>query len=258
MCRTVLLLLGLVGILFSSAPVLAQFRPYALTVSPYLGAQRFEGNQGVEDSSMVGLAIGYNLGRRLAAEGVIGFVDTTSSRQPETEVRGYSLRLDLLYHLSQQKLVPFLAIGGGVVSYETKGGESDQDLQAGYGLGIKYFLSENLALRADARHLFHINFNDTGNSRSGYHNLLYSAGLHFQLGGLRKLRQARVADPDGDGDGVPDHLDRCPHTPWGEVNAQGCPRDDDDDGVPDYLDRCPATPRGQVVDVRGCPEPQRR
>lgn len=59
---------------------------------------------------------------------------------------------------------------------------------------------------------------------------------------------------DTDGDGVPDHLDKCPGTPKGvTVDTQGCPVDSDGDGVPDYLDKCPATPFGVRVDAEGCP-----
>jgi len=60
--------------------------------------------------------------------------------------------------------------------------------------------------------------------------------------------------PDSDGDGVPDHLDKCPDTPRGvEVDSVGCPLDSDGDGVPDYLDKCPGTPKGVKVDATGCP-----
>jgi outer membrane protein OmpA-like peptidoglycan-associated protein len=60
--------------------------------------------------------------------------------------------------------------------------------------------------------------------------------------------------PDDDGDGVPNHLDKCPDTPKGvKVDAAGCPLDSDGDGVPDYLDKCPGTPTGVAVDTTGCP-----
>jgi OmpA-OmpF porin, OOP family len=59
---------------------------------------------------------------------------------------------------------------------------------------------------------------------------------------------------DSDGDGVPDHLDKCPNTPRGvKVDEVGCPLDTDGDGVPDYLDKCPGTPAGVKVDAVGCP-----
>jgi OOP family OmpA-OmpF porin len=65
----------------------------------------------------------------------------------------------------------------------------------------------------------------------------------------------RVAEPlDSDGDGVYDHLDRCPNTRRGvRVDERGCPLDSDGDGVYDYLDRCPGTPKGIKVDSQGCP-----
>ena len=60
--------------------------------------------------------------------------------------------------------------------------------------------------------------------------------------------------PDSDGDGVPDHLDKCPDTAHGVgVDASGCPLDSDGDGVSDALDKCPDTPKGVPVDDTGCP-----
>ena len=62
-----------------------------------------------------------------------------------------------------------------------------------------------------------------------------------------------MAEPDSDGDGVPDSRDKCPNTPQGvSVDADGCPLDSDGDGVPDYLDQCPGTPAGAKVDAKGC------
>ena len=58
---------------------------------------------------------------------------------------------------------------------------------------------------------------------------------------------------DSDGDGVPDHRDRCPNTPKGcAVDEHGCPLDSDGDGVIDCLDKCPGTPAGAKVDTNGC------
>jgi OOP family OmpA-OmpF porin len=62
-----------------------------------------------------------------------------------------------------------------------------------------------------------------------------------------------TAEPDSDGDGVPDSRDKCPGTPAGvEVDEDGCPLDSDGDGVPDYRDKCPGTPAGAKVDANGC------
>lgn len=58
---------------------------------------------------------------------------------------------------------------------------------------------------------------------------------------------------DSDGDGVADHLDKCPNTPAGaKVDGSGCELDTDGDGVPDWKDKCP-TVAGTVA-LNGCPE----
>lgn len=66
---------------------------------------------------------------------------------------------------------------------------------------------------------------------------------------------------DADGDGIPDHLDRCPHVPEdfdGWQDEDGCPElDSDGDGIPDHLDQCPYEPEDfdGYQDEDGCPDP---
>jgi outer membrane protein OmpA-like peptidoglycan-associated protein len=69
------------------------------------------------------------------------------------------------------------------------------------------------------------------------------------------------ADPDNDGDGVLDDADRCPIEPEDHdrfQNDDGCPDlDNDRDGLPDIRDVCPdeAEDRDDFQDDDGCPEP---
>jgi len=85
---------------------------------------------------------------------------------------------------------------------------------------------------------------------------------------LKEYDSLPAYEKDGDGDGVSDHLDKCPDTPWGsKVDAIGCPKepvatrliskkadslDADKDGVLDPLDKCPQTPQTADVDEKGC------
>jgi OOP family OmpA-OmpF porin len=58
---------------------------------------------------------------------------------------------------------------------------------------------------------------------------------------------------DSDGDGVADHLDKCPNSPAGaKVDGSGCELDTDGDGIPDWKDKCP-TEKGTAA-LNGCPE----
>ena len=57
---------------------------------------------------------------------------------------------------------------------------------------------------------------------------------------------------DSDGDGVADHLDKCPNTPAGAtVDGSGCELDTDGDGIPNWKDDCPAE-KG-TAELNGCP-----
>jgi outer membrane protein OmpA-like peptidoglycan-associated protein len=116
-----------------------------------------------------------------------------------------------------------------------------------FGVGAKYWLKDNIALRVDVRDK--MVFDET------IHNIEASAGVVFAFGGTSKATAVKDDKPvDSDGDGVFDPLDKCPNTQAGvAVDQDGCPLDTDKDGVVDYLDKCPGTPAGTVVDKDGCP-----
>lgn len=73
-------------------------------------------------------------------------------------------------------------------------------------------------------------------------------------------KAAAEASADRDGDGVPDHLDRCPDEPEdcdGFEDDDGCPDlDDDRDGIPDTCDVCPLAKEtwNGWGDADGCPD----
>jgi OOP family OmpA-OmpF porin len=232
--------------------------PGPFSVSPSLGWYVFDGDQDLENKPTFGLGFGYDLDKTWGLEALLNYVGS-ESEAGAGDVGAYLLRLEGLYHfLTSDRLRPYFAVGAGAIRFDPDQGDSDTDFLADYGLGAKYFLADNLALRGDARHI--ISFDDTEN------NFLFSLGLSYFFGGKKETvaaaaapkaaaAEVKAAAPvDSDGDGVPDNLDKCPGTPKGVVvDSAGCPRDTDGDGVPDYLDQCPATPAGVKVDAKGCP-----
>ncbi len=257
MQRKVLLILSLLGCL--SAPAWAAIQPGAFTLSPMIGGYLFEGNQSLDNSVFGSLGLGYNLTKQAALEAVFGYTNADAEDSSTTDTRVKTYRLDALYHfMPDNKLVPYLAIGFGGITLNPKGSGDRDHFLANYGGGIKYFINESMALRADIRHL--LDFPNPNN------NLLYSAGVIFQFGAPARAAKPVVVPPppakpvappsplDSDGDGVIDNKDQCPNTPRGApVNVVGCPLDSDGDGVADYQDRCPNTPIGAAVDNQGCP-----
>lgn len=235
----------------------AAVRPGGVTLSPFAGEYRFEGNQIVEgttlkDSPVYGLALGYNFSRRWAVEGVFSYIDSEASSGSVDNIDVYAAHLDLLYHFRpQMEFVPYVAAGLGGISIHP-GGESDQNGLFNLGVGFKYFFTDTIGFRADVRGILDIDSNDE-RERDTYKNLSYTGGLIFQFGGVDEVRKTPLA-MDKDQDGVIDKFDRCPDTAEGVVvDASGCPQDRDGDGVPNFRDLCPGTPAGAVVDSRGCP-----
>jgi outer membrane protein OmpA-like peptidoglycan-associated protein len=76
---------------------------------------------------------------------------------------------------------------------------------------------------------------------------------------LKEYDSLPPSEKDGDGDGVSDNADNCPHTAWGDaVDENGCSTgpaktaDKDGDGVADSDDKCLQSPMGAAVDISGC------
>lgn len=259
--KKVFTLLGVViGVFFLVSTGFAQIRAGSGTISPYIGGYTFEGNEDLKTRPAYGLRVGYNFTKHFGIEGYGQFVHTEFDLPGSPDMDVYSFGVEGLWHfMPDNRLVPFVALGLGDTHYDPDAaGASDRDkFTLGYGPGLKFFLSDDWALRADVRHV--MPFNDH------HSNVLYTLGISYSFGGKKKemavkevapVAEAKVEAPkDSDGDGVFDDKDECPNTPKGvAVDERGCPLDSDKDGVPDYRDKCPGTPAGVKVDQDGCPQ----
>jgi len=239
----------------------AQVKEGSFSVAPFIGGYAFEGNENIKSAPVYGMRAGYNFARNWGAEGFFNYVPTKiKDIVGDDDLKLYGYGIDVLYHfMPENRLVPFLAAGVGGISYSPQiGNNSPNKFTVDYGAGLKYFLTDWLALRADVRHVIPLS--------DRYNDLLCTVGINFAFGGVKKAAPVaegsavqQAAAPaevlmDSDKDGVPDNMDRCPDTPSGvAVDKDGCPADSDRDGVPDYLDKCPDTPIGVTVDENGCP-----
>ncbi len=107
------LLFALLVSFAASSPLLAGERAGAISLSPYIGGYMFDGVQSLRAAPVFGLRLGYDFTNNFEAEGVLNFVPTTSSRG-YGDAYAFSYRLDLLYNfMPSEKLVPYLALGGG-------------------------------------------------------------------------------------------------------------------------------------------------
>lgn len=211
----------------------AAIRPNTLNLSPMVGYYIFEGNQHLDDAPSYGLAAGYNFTERWGIEGLAAYIksDANGALKTADNVDMYQVSLNALYHFQpNRELVPYVAAGIGWMGFhpgEDKNGNGGSEERAlfNYGVGLKYFLTDDIALRADVRHI--LTDGDWVDSDQVFNNLSCSFGVTFQLGPFGSPRTASKAPAavwDTDGDGVPDTFDRCPDTqPGSKVDGYGCP-----------------------------------
>jgi OOP family OmpA-OmpF porin len=169
----------------------AQVKAGSVNITPTIGGYMFEGNEDMDNSLSLGLRAGYFFTKYIGVEGFVHYVPTEINGTPAKEKMsflGYGIE-GIFNILPNGKFVPFLAAGVGGTHYSTTYDRTTEDkrnkIALDYGAGLKYFLSENVALRGDVRHV--IPFSDT------HSNLFYTVGVTFAFGGTKK---AVVAAPE--------------------------------------------------------------
>jgi OmpA-OmpF porin, OOP family len=260
----------------------AEVKAGSASITPFVGGYFFESSENLKNSAIVGFRASYSFTENFALEGMVSYLKSTMkdvSGEPSQKI--YGCGIDAIYHfMPESRFVPFIALGVGGIHYGYPHAERSSKVTVDYGAGAKIFLTDNVALRFDVRHVMPQN--------DHYNDILATAGVTFSFGGHPKIKkesetcdkdtqqvtQAKVeetrvkesrveeppvpikpvSDTDEDGDGVSNKLDKCPGTPVNvAVDKDGCPLDTDADGVPDYMDQCPGTPAGVTVDKNGCP-----
>jgi OOP family OmpA-OmpF porin len=261
---------ALVATLCMAGTVYAGQREGAFSLSPMVGYHGFEGDQNTEDSIVGGFSLGYNVSKRWSAELELRYTPTETdlSGSSDEDIDIWSFGMNALYHFNPDgPLVPYVSAGFGGMYFDVDGYDDDTDYMMNWGVGAKYFLGDDTALRMDLRHVidFHSDRDWDHNGDDNIdNNVIATAGLYWQFGGIMPPPPPPL---DSDGDGIPDIRDKCPDTPLGVmVDAVGCPPvektppprkvidgDDDGDGVLNSRDKCPGTEKGMIVDEDGCP-----
>ncbi|BFM49912.1 OmpA family protein [Marinomonas sp. THO17] len=120
------------------------------TLTPSIGHYDMDKDRDEENDTAYSLGFGYQFDNPWAVEFVYLNADTKSA-QTGNKVDLDQYRLDALYHLpnvSRYKLIPYLAAGVGTTDFSSN---PDNNLDINAGGGLKYALTDTLALRADFR-----------------------------------------------------------------------------------------------------------
>ena len=149
----------------------------SFSVSPYIGGYSFLDQEHLDTRPVFGVRAGYNLTNHFGLEAVTDYIRTEGSASGGRDVDVFNFHLDMLFHfMPEGPWVPYLAGGYGWQMREFPGDDETTRPALNYGLGIKYFLREGMALRGDFRHLVLNRHDDT------FHNLEYSFGVDFLFG----------------------------------------------------------------------------
>ena len=248
---------------FSTAQ--AEVRAGAVSYGLSAGGYFFENNQDYKNTVSLGVRAGYNFTEHFGTELFVNWMPSEFEDERDGDTnKVYLAGIEGLYHfVPRHQFVPYLALGIGAIHYT-----SDDDtlrpskFAVDYGAGFKYFVTENLSLRTDVRHILPLGSDDKyGDNPHEVHNdLMLTFGISYDFEGVKEdpyIVEEPVKEEvfgDADKDGITDNIDKCANTPYGaEVDQSGCPPDADRDGVPDIADRCPGTPASIAVDQSGCP-----
>ncbi len=162
--------------------VQAEVRAGSISVTPFIGGYAFEGNEyDLKTTYTAGLRAGYNFTKNIGVEGFFDYVPTDVKDAVDADVKLYGYGIEGLFHfMPESRFVPFLAIGIGGIHYSMPNDVSEMNkFTVDYGAGLKIFLTDNIALRGDVRHVIPLN--------DRYNDLLVNFGICFSFGGEKKI-----------------------------------------------------------------------
>ena len=206
---------------------------YNYEITPTIGGVLPEGNLDLKDQLTYGLRFGFNLDNNVFSQIELGYdrssnVDYKAGRTDDTNFNRYYANLVKEYKMSAETaLYALICLGYEDISNEQLDNKSGAFAQ--YGGGVKYWVTDNFALKAEVRHAVKFRENDN--------NMFYSLGFTIPFD-AKSAPVVAKAEPK----------------PAPVAAAPILPKDSDGDGVFDDKDKCPNTPKGTVVDENGCPK----
>ena len=200
---------------------------YNYELTPTIGGVLPEGNLDLDSQLTYGLRFGINLDS-IFNQFELGYDRTNNAHYNnsvfDTDFNRYYANVVKEYKMSPETAL-YALVGLGYEDVKNEQFENKDSMFAQYGGGVKYWISDNFALKAEVRHA--VKFNENNN------NLFYTLGFVIPFDAKTAPVVAKVEpkpspvivlEPkDSDGDGVYDDKDKCPNSPKNTVvDADGC------------------------------------
>lgn len=178
----------------------------SFNISGIVGGYTFDGTQHLETRPVIGIRGGYNFTKYFGVEALFDFVATESTRTGLGDAKAYRYGGDLLLHFfPDNNLVPYLAAGYGGITVDRDNQNNFTRGAFDYGPGVKYFLTDDLALRGDFRHII---FRDN----KTLYNYEYTVGITYQFGAMKPAPVAAPLPPPAP-EAAPPAAEAAPEAP---------------------------------------------
>jgi len=211
--------------LVAATALFAADSAYNYELTPTIGGVHPEGNLGTNEQSAIGLRIGRNLENFFIDHVELGLSHTNKIREYGVDGKATRYFVNAIKDFGlTEKLSLYGLLGAGYEDVSKKFVKNDDGGFGQYGLGLRYQITDNFALRAEAVDAIKFEHAD--------HNLFYTLGFAVGFG----AKNAPVVA----------------EAPKVEAAPAPVSLDDDNDGVLNDVDQCPNTPAGVVVDETGC------
>lgn len=192
MKKSIATVLFFVALTYPQSRAAAESISRDITFNVSAGGLTFSKKDNLRTEPVFDVRIGYdilgtNITDSIGIEGGLSYV-STFSKKDNTPVNAYLFRVDATYPLFPRKrIVPFLSLGAGGM-FMDRGTSMDNAPVLAYGLGLKYFVQEFIAMRLDVRQniLFAIG---TRNDNQ------FMFGLSFLLDRDKKIRRLPLPPP---------------------------------------------------------------
>lgn len=150
----------------------------AFSLSPLVGGYIYGDNQQFNSSYVIGVRGGYNITNAIGVEALYEYVIPTDSKYfGINNIDMHRFGGQALYHFTpDNQMVPFLAAGVSGILFDGSRVNNQVHVAFDYGAGAKYFLTEDIAVRADLRHILY------GYNGTSYNNVEFMLGATFQFG----------------------------------------------------------------------------
>jgi opacity protein-like surface antigen len=120
--------------------------------------ENFDGDFDFDDAWGLNAFAGYRFMRYIALEGNFNWYDDFESDSTNADVEIWTLMLDIkaMYPVYNDRLVPYLRVGGGYMDAKASAGSldaSNEDFAFNFGGGLDYYVTDQVSIGLDGKYV---------------------------------------------------------------------------------------------------------